>query len=42
VRKYPGILDLGKLLSEHVSEHVGCPRESTQLSVRGAPICCRR
>src|SRR6476660_9714957 len=38
VRKYPGILDLGKLLSEQV----GCPRESTQLSVRGAPICCRR
>src|ERR1700681_3065799 len=44
VRKYPGILDLGELFSEHVSEHgdtlVG--RESTELSVLGAPIRCRR
>src|SRR5258707_1729630 len=26
VRKYPGILDLGELFSEHVSEHSGHPR----------------
>src|SRR5258705_9914460 len=26
VRKYPGILDLGELFSEHVSEHGGNPR----------------
>src|SRR6202023_2028024 len=26
VRKYPGILDLGELFSEHVSEHGGHPR----------------
>ena len=31
VRKYPGILDLGKLLSEHVSEHVGYPRRGGSL-----------
>ena len=45
VRKYPGILDLGELFSEHVSEHGGHPRrgrESTELSVSGAPIRCRR
>src|ERR1700694_3994912 len=36
VRKYPGILDLGELFSEHVSEHGGHPRirgELTELSV---------
>src|SRR4029453_14371585 len=31
VRKYPRILDLGKLLSEHVSEHVGYPRRGGSL-----------
>src|SRR5580704_5708517 len=41
VRKYPGILDLGELFSEHVSEHGGHPRrgrESAELSLSGAPI----
>ena len=46
VRKYPGILDLGELSSEHVSEHGWTPgilgRESTELSVWGAPIRCLR
>src|ERR1700737_1929978 len=44
VRKCPGIMDLGELLSEHVFEHGGHPRrgrESTELSVSGAPIRCR-
>src|ERR1700738_4045743 len=35
VRKCPGILDLGKLLSEHVFEHDGSPRRG--LSLRGDP-----
>src|SRR5260370_21464288 len=32
VRKYPGILDLGELFSEHVSEHGGHPRRGGGLS----------
>jgi hypothetical protein len=31
VRKRPGILDLGKLFSEHVSEHGGPPRRGGSL-----------
>src|SRR5258705_13910113 len=30
-RKYPGILDLGELVSEHVSEHGGHPRRGGRL-----------
>src|ERR1700730_719496 len=47
VRKYPGILDLGELLSEHVFEHDGPPSPHrggslAELLVSEAPIRCRR
>jgi hypothetical protein len=38
--KYPGVLDVGELLSEHGKTPRG--RESTELSVPGATNRCRR
>src|SRR6202022_4274472 len=43
VRKCPGIMDLGELLSEHVFEHGGHPRrggEPTTLQAPRAPLRC--
>src|ERR1700686_4350775 len=39
VRKYPGILDLGELFSEHVSEHEWTPSD-LEKSLRNKPKLC--